>query len=95
MTSHQKRIDSTELACWTSTGNHGPQPGPLMWDPLHTRCIQRWLCQTQVGEGHWGHGSPLSARLLGQTEVFRDGFDLCSPRRWRASQRRCADDVPC
>ena len=41
-----------------------------------------------------GRGPPLTAQLFGKKEPFRDGFGLCSPGRWRPSQRRCADDTP-
>ncbi|CAE7923838.1 unnamed protein product, partial [Symbiodinium necroappetens] len=47
----------------------------------------------QLGAGHWGRGPPLTAQLFGK-KAFRDGFGLCSPGRWRPSQRRCADDTP-
>ena len=48
----------------------------------------------QVGAGLWGHGPPLSSRLLGKRKTFTDGLGLCSPGRWAPQRRLCAKERP-
>ena len=48
----------------------------------------------QVGAGLWGHGPPLSSRLLGKHKTFTDGLGLCSPGRWAPQRRLCAKERP-
>ncbi|CAE7173456.1 unnamed protein product [Symbiodinium pilosum] len=44
----------------------------------------------QLGDGQWGHGPPLAAKLFGKKQSFRDGFGFMLSR----GQRRCAADTP-
>ena len=48
----------------------------------------------QLGDGVWGRGPPLTARMFGKRVPFCDGFGLCSLGRWCPSRRRCAEDTP-
>ena len=48
----------------------------------------------RVGAGLWGHGPPLSSRLLGKHKAFTDGLGLCSPGRWAPQRRMCAKERP-
>ena len=80
---------------------HWERTGEGVWEPRSFEVAEDssdededGRVKPQLGDGVWGRGPPLTARMFGKRVPFCDGFGLCSLGRWCPSRRRCAEDTP-